>query len=107
LGGSWDVPGAAPLLLIEGTSRLLRPDEQVFEAMVEGWVNQQLARSLKKSTIEARVAVVRRFQRHTNEYPWSWRPVDVEEFIGDRTSRERPIALSTVRSDAGRDSWLL
>jgi len=100
LGGSWDVPGAAPLLLIDGTSRLLRPDEQVFEAMLEGWVNQQLARSLKKSTIEARVALVRRFQRHTNEYPWSWRPVDVEEFIGDRTSRERPIALSTVRSDA-------
>jgi hypothetical protein len=33
---------------------LLRPDEQVFEAMLTGWRNQQLARNLAFSTIEGR-----------------------------------------------------
>ena len=69
MGGSWDVPGAAPMQLVDGASRLLRPDEQVFESMLDGWVNQQLARSLKRSTIDPRVALVRRFQRYTNDYP--------------------------------------
>jgi site-specific recombinase XerD len=100
LGGSWDVPGAAPLLLVEGSTRLLRPDEQIFEAMLEGWANQQLARALKRSTIEPRVRLVRRFQRYTNDYPWNWHPSDVEDFIASRASRDRPVALSTIRSDA-------
>jgi hypothetical protein len=57
--GSWDVPGAAPLVLVEGSSRLLRPDEQVFEAMVEGWTNQQLARALnsRRGRIQDRLRV--------------------------------------------------
>jgi integrase/recombinase XerC len=98
--GSWDVPGAAPLLLVEGSSRLLRPDEQVFEEMLEGWTSQQLARALKRSTIEPRVRLVRSFQHYTNEYPWTWRPADVEDFIASRVSRPKPVALSTIRSDA-------
>ncbi len=49
--------------------------------------------------IEPRVRLVRRFQRFTNEYPWTWRPVDVEEFISARISREKPIAISTIRFD--------
>jgi hypothetical protein len=49
--------------------------EQVFDEMVEGWQNQQLARGLPRQTIEPRLAMVRRFQRFTNDYPWAWRPV--------------------------------
>jgi hypothetical protein len=43
MGG--EVPGAAGLHLLDGVP-LLRPDEQVFEAMLTGWRNQQLARWL-------------------------------------------------------------
>jgi hypothetical protein len=37
-------PGSASLELAGG-ARLLRPEEQVFEAMLEGWRVQQLART--------------------------------------------------------------
>ncbi|MFI5973627.1 hypothetical protein [Streptomyces sp. NPDC051452] len=45
MGGDGLVPGSARLHLIDGLP-LLRPDEQVFEAMIKGWRNQQLARNL-------------------------------------------------------------
>lgn len=45
MGGDGLVPGSARLYLIDGLP-LLRPDEQVFEAMIRGWRNQQLARNL-------------------------------------------------------------
>jgi len=37
-------PGAARLRLADGVP-LLRPEEQVFNAMLDGWRNQQLARN--------------------------------------------------------------
>src|SRR6266542_4092565 len=46
-------PGAAVLHLTEGV-RLLHPEEQVFQAMLDGWRNQQLARNLAFSTIAHR-----------------------------------------------------
>ena len=45
------VPGAAGLHLADGVP-LLRPEEQVFSAMLEGWRNQQLARNLALATID-------------------------------------------------------
>jgi site-specific recombinase XerD len=75
---------------------LLRPDVQTFDAMLEGWRAQQLARGLNADTIKARAALVRRFQAYTNEFPWSWRPLDVEEFFAEGRSA-RKWALSTVR----------
>jgi len=33
---------------------LLRPDEQVFQAMPDGWRNQQPARNLARSTVEGK-----------------------------------------------------
>jgi site-specific recombinase XerD len=66
--------------------------------MVGGWRDQQLSRNLNKATIRDREAAVRRFQRFTNEYPWQWRPQDVEEFTAELRSGDRPVALSTVRS---------
>lgn len=69
----------------------------MFEAMLEGWSDQQLSRNLNKVTIGDRVALIRRFQRFTNEYPWSWRPQELEAFTSDLRSGERPAASSTVR----------
>ena len=44
-------PGSAGLHLAAGVP-LLRPAEQTFEAMLDGWRNQQLARRLAFSTVE-------------------------------------------------------
>lgn len=43
---------------------------------------------------------MRRFQQFTGEFPWHWRPVDIEEFLAERRSGEKPISLSTLRSDS-------
>lgn len=66
-----------------GPVRHLRPDEAVLEEMLTGWRNQQLARNLAFSTIDAREKLVRRFVVSINEYPWNWRPQHVDEFFGD------------------------
>jgi hypothetical protein len=47
------VPGAVRLHLADGVP-LLRPEDQVFQAMLDGWRNQQLARNLARSTVEGR-----------------------------------------------------
>lgn len=95
LGG----PGAAPALFVVGGAPLLHPEGQVFEAMVEGWRDQQLARNLKDDTIKERLAAVRRFQRFTNDWPWAWRSVDLEEFTAELRGERR--ALSTIRAYEG------
>ena len=48
------VPGAARLQLADGVP-LLRPEDQVFTAMLASWRNQQLARNLSLATIAARL----------------------------------------------------
>jgi integrase len=93
--GTGNVLGAAPELFVVGASPLLRPDEQVFEAMLAGWRDQQLSRNLAADTIESRLGTVRRFQQFTNDWPWSWRPVDMEEFSAEARGRGR--ARSTIR----------
>jgi integrase/recombinase XerC len=72
-------PGAAVLHLTEGV-KLLHPEEQVFQAMLDGWRNQQLARNLAFTTIATRERLVRRFRAYTGADPWQWMPVDLEEF---------------------------
>jgi hypothetical protein len=54
LNGS--APGAARLHVVDGVP-LLRPAEQVFDAMLYGWRNQQLARNLAVGTVEGRRAM--------------------------------------------------
>ena len=73
MGGTRLAPGAAGLHLVGGLP-LLRPDEQVFTAMLNGWRNQQLARNLAFSTIEGREKTVRAFVRHADAFPWAWSP---------------------------------
>jgi hypothetical protein len=33
--------------------------------------------------IKRPVLMLRRFQRYTNDWPWSWCPVDLDEFIAE------------------------
>lgn len=76
--------------------RLLRPEEQLFEAMTKGWRHQQLARHLAFETIDARVRMVARFQAFTNSYPWQWSPADFEEWVQELRSKGQ--ARSTLRT---------
>ncbi len=91
-----DVPGASQRVLPAGVG-LLDPAASVFAAMTEGWATQQRARLLKEHTIEPRVRLVRRFAEFTNEYPWQWRPAEVEAFFADLRSGAHPVSASTAR----------
>jgi hypothetical protein len=71
------------LHLVDGLS-LLRPEEQVFTAMLDGWRNQQLARNLAFSTINGREKAVQAFARHADALPWNWTSALVDEWLGDR-----------------------
>lgn len=95
-----EVPGFVPRLLVDPGVSLFRADERVFEAMLDGWRAQMLARGLTTETITNRCRVVARFQQFSGEFPWQWRPVDVEDFMAERRSGERPIALTTLRTDS-------
>ncbi len=91
-----ELAGSAQLELVTGVAQL-RPEEAMFEAMLRGWRAQQVARGLRPDTIEAREQLVRRFVAETNEFPWSWGPAHVEEWILAMTG-ERRLAVSTIRS---------
>ena len=75
-------PGSAGLQLAGGAV-LLRPEEQVLEAMLNGWRAQQLARNLAFSTAGKRLGVIRAFTAHADAPPWSWRAQMVDEWLGD------------------------
>jgi len=62
------VAGSAALSLVDGVS-LLHPEDQVFEAMLTGWRNQQVARNLAPSTVDSRERRVRAFTRNAGGYP--------------------------------------
>ena len=73
------VPGAAKLLVVDGVT-LLRPEEQVFAAMLIGFANQQLARNLAGTTVEGRETTVKAFAAYVSTYPWQWTPAMVDEW---------------------------
>jgi site-specific recombinase XerD len=93
-----EVPGAAGLHLLDGVS-LLRPEEQVFTAMTDGWRAQQLARNLAFATVDKRLGVVRAFAAHAEAFPWSWRPQMLDEWLADLRS-VRGLRRSTIRNYA-------
>ncbi|MFD5300965.1 hypothetical protein ACFWJU_37965 [Streptomyces mutabilis] len=71
MGGDGLVPGSARLHLIDGLP-LLRPDEQVFEAMIKGWRN-----------VGDQERAIRAFTRHADAMPWQWTPQHVDEWSAD------------------------
>ena len=62
-GAEKPFPGSARLELVAGVA-LLRPDEQVFDAMLAGWASQQAARNLGFGTVEKAAGTVRAFAAH-------------------------------------------
>jgi integrase/recombinase XerC len=91
-----EVPGSARLVLVDGVIHL---DEEaaVFEAMLVGWARQQKSRMLGDATVDARLALLRRFVVSAESYPWAWNPGDVEEFTVGLTCGPQRLAPSTIR----------
>ena len=87
--------GSARLHLASGVA-LLRPEEQAFAAMLDGWRNQQLARRLAFSTVEGRERTVRAFAAHADAFPWGWTPQMVDEWMTDLRA-VRGLRRSTLR----------
>ncbi|MFD4460088.1 hypothetical protein [Nocardia sp. NPDC058480] len=103
----FEVAGAAHRVVAAGVP-LLSPDAQMFDAMLEGWRQQQLSRNLAFSTVDSRSEMLRRFQDHSGEFPWQWTPQHLEEWSTDLRA-VRGAALSTVRVEeivAARDDAL-
>lgn len=73
---------AARLHLVDGVG-LLRPEDQVFEAMLDGWRAQQQARNLAATTIKSRRHAVRAFAAHAEAFPWRWGASDYNDWLGD------------------------
>jgi hypothetical protein len=96
VGSEGFAPGAAGLQLAAGVP-LLRPEEQVFSAMLGGWRNQQLARNLAFSTINGREKTVAAFARHADAFPWRWTATMVDEWLGDLRA-VRHLRRSTLRA---------
>lgn len=88
--------GVAPELFALSTP-LLRPEDQVFQGMIDGWVSQQRSRGLRETSIAPRISMVRRFQAFADGYPWTWRPSDFEDWITELRAA-RPLSSSTLRS---------
>lgn len=78
----------------------LHPEETVAQAMLAGWRAQMAARALSPVTVEARLSAVREFSDFVGEYPWQWRPADVEDWSVEL--RGRGITSSTLRAYQGR-----
>jgi integrase/recombinase XerC len=95
-GGSRGTRAGSARLVVAGAVPL-HPEPRMFEAMLEGWRAQQLARGLAASTVGDRDRLVRRFAAFTNDWPWAWTPSDVEEWTVELRSRSRPVAHSTIR----------
>jgi integrase/recombinase XerC len=89
--------GGVSSVLPSGVAHLDEPGA-VFEAMLTGWGHQQRSRMLALNTVEIRVHLLRRFQVFTGEFPWRWRPADVEDFTASLLSGPRRLAHSTVRN---------
>src|SRR5260221_12965192 len=87
--------GAASGELGDGVVQL-RPEDAMVEAMLRGWRAQQAARGLRADTAGYRERLVRRFQAFTNEFPWQWRPAEVDEWTLTLTAG-RHLAPATIR----------
>lgn len=71
--------------------------DAVFEDMLSGWKQQQLARNFTAETIRGRERLVRRFADHTGHFPWEWTIGDADEFFAHERSIAN-LAYATVRA---------
>lgn len=84
--------GSAALVLVDAATPL-HPEGALFDAMLEGWRRQHVARRLSPGICSARERVVRRFQAFTGRWPWEWSAAQVDAWVA-----QGGWAHSTVRA---------
>jgi len=90
-------PGSARLELVDGVA-LLRAEDAVLKAMLQGWEAQQVGgRGLRPATVRDRRGVVQRFLDYTNEYPWHWTAQHLDEWMLELVSQRHRVR-STIRN---------
>jgi hypothetical protein len=82
-------PGQGRLIRLPLRQGALSADA-VFEDMLTGWKQQQLARNFTAGTIRGRESLVRRFADHTGHFPWDWTVGDADEFFAHERSILKP-----------------
>lgn len=87
--------GAAALVLV-GSAVPLHPEQTLFEAMLEGWRRQHMARRLSSNVVAQRQRIIRRFAGSTGAWPWQWRAEHLDAFLS-----EGRWAHSTIRAYQG------
>jgi integrase/recombinase XerC len=93
--------GSAALVLVDASTPL-HSAPALFDAMLEGWRMQQMARRLSPAFIRSQELTVRRFQDFTGCWPWQWRPEQLESWIAGSSWSH-----STIRCYAGSLSLFL
>jgi site-specific recombinase XerD len=74
--------------------------EVAFEAMLDGWSDQQRSRLLNENTIANRERVVRRFHLYSGVWPWQWLPGHLEAWVSELRVQDHR-AHSTIRGYEG------
>ncbi len=93
--------GSAALALVSAATPLhLEP--ALFDAMLDGWRTQHMARRLSPAFIRKEELTVRRFQDYTCCWPWQWRAEHLEAWIAQGSW-----AYSTIRAYEGSISMFL
>lgn len=87
--------GSAALVLA-GEAVPLHVEPALFEAMIEGWRHQHVARRLSPSVTRARERTVRRFAEYAEVWPWQWRAEQLDSWVAQGSW-----AHSTVRGYQG------
>lgn len=88
--------GSAALVLVSGVT-YFNPEEAVFQAMLEGWRDQQRGgRNLKEITVRRSIGIVDQFQKFSNDWPWNWTAADFDEWMTHLVAVKQ-LAPSTVR----------
>ncbi|MEV0115820.1 phage integrase N-terminal SAM-like domain-containing protein [Streptomyces sp. NPDC050844] len=90
-----NLPAAIRLVRADNVCAL-DPAPAMFDAMLQGWEQQQRRRLLARKTVSGRLSLVRRFAEFTGTCPWDWTPEDVEAYFSTRLSRGE-VVWSTVR----------
>ncbi|MGO1849874.1 tyrosine-type recombinase/integrase [Microbacterium sp.] len=90
--------GVESPLRLAGNVVVLDEEKFVFEAMLDGWADQQASRGLQAITIERRRQFIQRFTDYCAAYPWRWEPRDLEDYTSRARSGPAPLSRSTLRS---------
>ena len=76
--------------------------ETAFEAMLDGWRDQQRSCLLNENTIANAERVVRRFRLYSGVWPWQWLPGHLEAWVSELRVQStwpiRPSAATRGRS---------